>query len=81
MKSNMAKRERMSIDVLPEEHRQIKVFAAIHGETIREYVLESIRERLKKESEEEHFKAMTTKPGQILKEVWDNEKDAEYDSL
>ena len=71
----------MSINVPPKEHRQIKVFAAIHGETIREYVLESIRERLKKESEREHLTAMTTKPSQTLKEVWDNEKDAAYDGV
>ena len=32
-------RDRLSIDVLPEEHRQIKVYAALHGMTIREYVL------------------------------------------
>ena len=81
MKNIAKKRERMSIDASPEEHRQIKAFAAIHGETIRQYVLESVRERLQRESEKEQLMAMTTNPGQALKEVWDNEMDAEYDTL
>ncbi|MFH1645848.1 MAG: hypothetical protein ABIB11_05440 [Candidatus Omnitrophota bacterium] len=81
MTNKAGKRERMSIDVFPEEHKQIKVFAAIHGETIREYVLESVRERLKREKEDNHLMAMTTKIDQSLKEVWDNEKDSGYDKL
>ena len=71
----------MSIDVVPEEHKQIKIFAAIHGETIREYVMESVRERLKREREDTQLMAMATKINQPLKEVWDNEKDAEYDKI
>ena len=51
-------RERLSIDVLAQEHRQIKTYAAIHGETIREYVLKSVHERLRREAEE---KEATTK--------------------
>ena len=35
--------ERLSIDVLPEEHRQIKAYAALYGKTIREYVLECVQ--------------------------------------
>jgi len=81
MTNETKKRERMSIDVVPEEHKQIKIFAAIHGETIREYVMESVRERLKREREDTQLMAMATKINQPLKEVWDNEKDAEYDKI
>ncbi|MFH1847143.1 MAG: hypothetical protein ABH869_06270 [Candidatus Omnitrophota bacterium] len=81
MTNETKKRERMSIDVVPEEHKQIKIFAAIHGETIREYVMESVRERLKREREDTQLIAMATKINQSLKEVWDNEKDAEYDKI
>jgi len=81
MTNKAKKRERMSIDVFPEEHKQIKIFAAIHGETIREYVMESVRERLCKEKEDTQLRAMTTKIDQPLKEIWDNEKDAAYDEL
>ena len=78
-----AGRERLSIDVLPEEHRQIKVYAALHGKTIREYVVESVRERLRKEAEERELSALTMRLEQdpVLKGLWDNEKDAAYDKL
>lgn len=80
MTEKAASRERLSIDVLPEEHKQIKVFAALHGETIREYVLESIRERLYRESEGKDLKALTMHLAQdpALKGLWNNKKDAEY---
>ncbi|MDO8957260.1 MAG: hypothetical protein Q7V48_09240 [Deltaproteobacteria bacterium] len=76
-------RERLSIDVLPEEHKRIKAYAALHGETIREYVVESVRERLRHEAEERGLSALTMNLNQdpVLKELWDNEKDAAYDKI
>lgn len=81
-KADMA-RERLSIDVLPEEHKRIKAYATLHGETIREYVVESIRERLRQEAEERELSALTMDLNQdpVLKELWDNEKDAAYDKI
>lgn len=81
MAGKSEKRHRMSIDVIAEEHRQIKIYAAVHGETIREYVLESVRERLNREKENAQLTAMTTKIDRALAEVWDNEEDAEYDKI
>ena len=76
-------RERLSIDVLPEEHRRIKAYAALHGETIREYVVKSVRERLRQEAEERGLSALTMNLNQdlVLKELWDNKKDAAYDKI
>ena len=76
-------RERLSIDVLPEEHKRIKAYAALHGETIREYVVESVRERLRQEAEERGLSALNMNLNQdpVLKELWDNEKDAAYDKI
>ena len=76
-------RERLSIDVFSEEHRKIKVYAALHGQTIREYVLESVRERLRAEAENKELSTMSMHLDKdpVLKELWDNEKDAEYDRL
>jgi hypothetical protein len=31
---------RISIDVTPEEHQRLKAFAALHGQTIKDYILE-----------------------------------------
>ena len=71
-------RNRLSIDIDPEEHQKLKVFAVLQGKTIREYVLESIRERLGRESEEKQLLAMTTQINPVLKEAWNNKKDDIY---
>jgi uncharacterized protein (DUF1778 family) len=76
-------RERVSIDVRHGEHRQIKMFATLSGQTIREFVLESVRERMHRELESREVSALAkhldTDP--ILKAVWENERDAAYDQL
>lgn len=76
-------RERLSIDVRPEEHRKIKACAALHGETIRDYVIKSVRERLRREAEEKELSALSLRLYQdpLLKKLWDNEKDSAYDKL
>ena len=78
-----AARERVSIDVQPEEHRQIKLFATMSGQTIREFVLESVRGRMHREQETREVSALTkhldTDP--VLKSLWENERDAAYDRL
>ena len=74
-------RNRLSIDIDPEEHQKIKIFAVLQGKTIREYVLESIRERLNRESEEKQLLAMTTQVNPALKEVWNNKKDDIYNKI
>jgi uncharacterized protein (DUF1778 family) len=75
---------RLSIDVEPEEHQKIKLFATIQGTSIKNYVLNSIRERLEreeKESEEKQLLAMTNQITPVLKKVWDNDKDEIYNEL
>ncbi len=72
---------RLSIDILPDEHKQIKIYATLHGQSIRQFVLESIRERLQHESENKEISALSGHFGYVFREIWDNEKDAEYDKL
>jgi hypothetical protein len=57
------------------------VFAVLQGKTIREYVLESIRERIDRETEEKQLLAMTTQINPVLKEVWNNKKDDIYNEI
>lgn len=72
---------RLSIDVSPEEHRLIKINAILHNQTIREYVLEAIKRTLEEEDENKDMYSMTTNMGYVLKELWDNKKDAMYNKL
>ena len=76
-------RERVSIDVRPGEHRQIKMFATLSGQTIREFVLESVRVRMHREQELREVSALTKHldADPVLKAVWENERDAAYDRL
>ena len=81
MNKDAKEKERLSIDVPPEEHRLIKMHAAHHGVSIRVYVLESDRKRLSEDEEAKQLASMTLSAGPVLQEVWDNEKDAAYDKL
>jgi len=76
-----AKRERLTIDLSAEEHRKIKAYAAYHGKTLREFVIESIKTRIALDAEEEDLFMMTTKATEVLQELWDNEKDSAYDQI
>jgi len=76
-------RERLSIDVSTREHRRIKAYAALHGQTIREYVMESVRRQLQHEDERKELSTLTSHLDRdpALKKLWDNDKDAAYDKL
>ncbi|GAH57580.1 unnamed protein product [marine sediment metagenome] len=81
MVETRTKSYRLSIDVDPEEHRKIKMVAAIHDETIRIYVSKAIRERLQSDLEYEGLLAMSVQVDPVLSELWNNEKDSAYDNL
>jgi predicted DNA-binding protein len=74
-----AKRPRISIDVQPELRRRLRLAAAKHDQTVRQYMLEAIEERLREDNEA--TLTLTAKTDPVLAEVWDNRKDAEYDRL
>ena len=78
-----AKRPRISIDVRPELRRRLRLAAAKHDRTVRQYVLEAIEERLREDlgDENEAMLALTAKTDPVLAELWDNKEDAEYDRL
>jgi len=78
-----AKRPRISIDVVPEVRRRLRLAAAKRDLTIRQYVLEAIEERLREDlgEEGEGLLGLTSKADPVLAELWDNPKDAQYDRL
>lgn len=77
-----AKRPRISIDVQPTVRRRLRLAAANRDLTIRQYVLEAIEGRLRKDlGEEGEASALTAKGDPVLAELWDNPRDAAYDRL
>lgn len=78
-----AKRPRISIDVVPEVRRRLRLAAAKRDLTVRQYVLEAIEERLHQDlgDEGEGALILTAKADPVLADLWNNPRDAEYDRL
>ena len=78
-----AKRPRVSVDVVPEVRRRLRLAAARRDVTVRQYVLDAIEERLREDlgDEGEELLALNAKADPLLAELWDNRKDAAYDRL
>ncbi len=76
-----AKRPRISINVLPEMRRRLRLAAAKRDVTVREYALEAIEKRLREDlgDESDGILSLTATADLVLAEVWDNRKDAEHD--
>ena len=78
-----AKRPRISVDVLPEVRRRLRLAAAKRDVTVGQYVLEAIEERLREDlgDDDEETLALTLKTDPVLADLWDNVKDSAYDRL
>lgn len=70
------KRERLTIDLSEEEHRKIKSYAALMGKSMKEFVLESIKNQMLLESETEANNSLLTKTSMLMQDIWDNDKDS-----
>jgi uncharacterized protein (DUF1778 family) len=77
------KRPRISVDVLPEIRRRLRLAAAKRDLTVRQYILDAIEERLREDlgDENEGMLALTRKADPVLAELWDNRRDSAYDRL
>jgi hypothetical protein len=79
-----AKRPRISVDVSPELHSRLRLAAARRDLTVRQYLLETIEARLRKDLDErsgECATVLTAAEAPALAELWDNPYDAIYDRL
>jgi predicted nucleic acid-binding protein len=80
---SMAKRPRISVDIVPAVRRRLRLAAARRDVTVRQYVLEAIEERLREDlgDEGEELLALNAKADPLLADLWDNRNDAAYDRL
>ena len=72
---------RISVKLDPSLHRQLRDSATRHDQTISRFVLETLEQRLRAESDLEGLTAMTAAADPVLAELWDNPRDAAYDRL
>ena len=79
--SSSVKRPRISIDVAAETRRRLRLAAAKRDLSVRQYVLQTIEERLREDlgTEVDGLLALTSEADPVLARLWDNPKDAEYD--
>ena len=77
-----SKRPRISLDVAPELRRRLRLAAAKRDLTVQQYVLDAVEERLQEDlGDEDRATALTAASDPVLARLWDNDKDAAYDSL
>lgn len=77
-------RARLSIDVTPEARRRIRIAAARRDQSIRDYVVDAVRARLRNDLGDEDLRGILSLTGSadpVLAELWDNPRDAAYDDL
>lgn len=71
---------RISMEVDPPLRRLLEVAAAAHEQSIGQYILEAVKDRLRQDSDDRfEGNALTAASDPVLAELWDNPKDAEYD--
>lgn len=76
------KRPRISLDVTPDLRRRLRLAAAKRDQTLAQYLLDTIEERLQEDLEEgEVGPVLSAKTDPVLASLWDNPRDAEYDRL
>jgi len=66
------KRIRLSIDLSDNEFRKLKVLAALYGESVKEYVLKSVRDNMNHGIKDREFTYLVDNvvKDPVLKEVW-----------
>ncbi len=81
--SSSAKRPRISIDVDLEFRHRLRLAAAKRDVTVRQYVLQALEDRLREDADDgdESAPALTATADPVLAELWDNQRDAQYDRL
>jgi len=80
---SLVKTRRMSISLRPGVAKRVSLAAAKREVTIDKYLLGALEERLREDLTGgcEGTISMTAKTDPVLAELWDNPKDARYDSL
>lgn len=83
--STTTTRSRLTIDLPADVKRRLRLVSAHREVSLRQYVLETIETRLAQDwreiIEQEGLLALSAQSDPVLAELWDNDKDAAYDSI
>lgn len=78
------RRARLSIDVSTSTRRRVRLAAAKRDQSIRDYVVEALKERLREDLGDERLDeggALTERADPVLGRLWRNVADSAYDDL
>jgi len=78
------RRARLSIDISTATRRQVRLAAARRDQSIRDYVVEALAERLREDLGDEQVdgaSALSEETDPVLGRLWRNAADAVYDDL
>jgi uncharacterized protein (DUF1778 family) len=78
------RRARLSIDVSTATRRRIRLAAARRDQSIRDYVVEALAERLREDlgdDDRDEAAALTEQADPVLGRLWRNAADSVYDDL
>jgi uncharacterized protein (DUF1778 family) len=77
------RRARLSIDVSTATRRRIRLAAARRDQSIRDYVVEALAERLREDlgDDDREAAALTEQADPVLGRLWRNAADSVYDDL
>jgi uncharacterized protein (DUF1778 family) len=78
MSAEPARKPRIVVEVDPELRRRIKMAAAAHDETIREYMVTVVLRRLEEDVASSSWSALSSV---AFARDWDSQEDAVYDQL
>jgi uncharacterized protein (DUF1778 family) len=85
MPTTRQRRERLSIDVSGKQRRRLRIAAAKHDQSIRDYVWDAVEARMRGDGINERpagdLLALTEDADPVLAALWDNPKDAAYDDV
>jgi len=84
MPTSQPRRARLSIDVPTEARKRIRVAAARRDQSIRDYVWQAVEARLNRDLADDmsaaDLVALNERADPVLADLWDNPKDAAYDT-
>jgi hypothetical protein len=82
-KRSRVKRSRISLEVVPEVRRRVRLAAAKRDVSGRQYIVDALQERLREDLGErgDRLMALTANTDPVLSDLWNNDKDAAYDRL
>jgi uncharacterized protein (DUF1778 family) len=84
MASSDNRRARLSIDVSTTTRRRVRLAAAKRDQSIRDYVVGALREKLREDLGEDQASeadALTERADPVLGELWRDKSDSVYDDL